>query len=696
MSAAARVLRRALLAAALAAAPAAAGALATAAPLPPQMHTVAGGGDCSGLETSGGPCDGVRATSVPIGHPRSVAALPGGGFLYVDRVEELVREVSPSGVVRTVAGDGTSVDASDGTLAVASGLNGPVGVAPLPGGGFLVTEYAGSVVRLVSSDDPTSATIATIAGTGTPGFDGDAGAATATQLSYPTDAEPAADGRVLIADAGNDRVRILSAAAPGASLATIAGGGACDDAAASCEGSAAGGVALHDPVSVVPVGGGAGGYVVAEYGTSSVRRISALDAAGTFTTVAGTPGHPGFAGDGGPALGALLDHPQQAIPASDGGVLIADTNNQRIRRVAPDGTISTVAGDGLATLAGDGGAATDASLQTPVALAPAPDGGFRIADEDNDAIRAVTIPPTTTIAFSPAAPDGLNGWYLSATVHATAKAVNGATMTCVLDPLSPPPVFDAMPAGCPLTGGSAVIAGDGSHTLYVASADKAGDKELPVSASLKIDATPPALRCRGTPSFRYGRRGALVSAAVADALSGPAAAVAFGAAPTDRVGHLRADVDGADKAGNVTTAHCPYTVAALRFKPVPAADWTAVDGPASGAFPRLVVRHVPAHAIVHVACRGAGCPFKVRSASARACRRRGCPRVRRERGGAATLELAPLLAGARLAPGAQLTVAVGRAGTVGWAVVLTVRASHAPRQRVVCLAPGSWTRRAAC
>jgi len=681
--------------AALLAALAAGGGVAAAAPLPPQMHTVAGGGDCVGLVTSGGPCDGVRAISVSIGHPRSVAALSGGGFLFVDRVNQLVREVSPSGVVRTVAGDGTGTDAPDGALAVASGLNGPVGVAPLPGGGFLVTEYAGSVVRLVSSEDPASATIATIAGTGVPGFDGAAGAATATQLSYPTDAEPTADGRVLIADAGNDRVRILSAAAPGASVATIAGGGACDDATTSCEGDAAAGVALHDPVAVAPVDGGADGYLLTEYGTSSVRRVSALDA-GTFSTVAGIPGQPGFAGDGGPALAALLDHPQQAIPTSDGGMLIADTNNQRIRRVAPDGTISTVAGDGVATLAGDGGAATDASLQTPVALAPSPDGGFRIADEDNDAIRAVTIPPTTTIAFTPARPDGLNGWYLSATVHASAKGVNGAGMTCVLDPLSPPPVFDAMPTGCPLTDGSAVIGGDGTHTLYAASVDKAGDKELPVSASLRIDATPPTLRCRATPTFRYGARRALVRATVADALSGPAAAVASAAVPTDRVGRLRADVDGADQAGNVTTAHCPYVVTALRFKPTPAADWTAVDGPTSGAFPRLVVRHVPSHALVRLSCRGAGCPFKARGASARACRRHGCPRVRRERGGDAAIDLAPLLAGARLAPGAQLVLAVGRAGTIGWAVVLTVHASHAPGQRVVCLAPGSWTRRAAC
>jgi len=692
MSARSRAPRRALVA--VLAVLAAGGAVAEAAPLPPQMHTVAGGGDCGGLVTSGGPCDGVAATSVPIAHPRSVAALPGGGFLYVDRVAGLVREVSPSGVVHTVAGDGTSTDAPDGTLAVASGLNGPVAVAPVPGGGFLVVEYAGSVVRLVSSDAPATATIATIAGTGTPGFDGAAGAATATQLSYPTDAEPTADGRVLIADAGNDLVRILSAAAPGASLDTIAGGGACDDATTSCDGSAASAVELHDPVSVAPVSGGANGYLVAEYGTSSVRRISSLAAGGAFSTVAGTPGHPGFGGDGGPAVAALLDHPQQAIATSDGGMLIADTNNQRIRRVAPDGTISTVAGDGVATLAGDGGAATDASLQTPVAVAPAPDGGFLIADEDNDAIRAVTIPPTTTITLAPSEA-GPHGWYRSL-VRAAATAVNGATMACVLDPLSPPPVFDAMPTGCPLTGGTAVITGDGLHTLYAASADKAGDKELPVSISLKIDGTPPALRCRAAPSFPYGRRGARVSAAVTDALSGPASALASGRAPTTRLGRRTAPVTGFDLAANHTTVRCPYTVLPLRFAPVPAADWTFVNGPASGSVPRLVVHHVPAHAVVHVACHGTGCPFKARSVSARACRRRGCPRVRRERGGGATIDLAPLLANAHLAPGAQLVVGVGRAGTIGWAVVLTVRASHAPAQRVVCLAPGSWTRRTGC
>jgi streptogramin lyase len=134
-----------------------------------------------------------------------------------------------------------------------------------------------------------------------------------------------------------------------------------------------------------------------------VRRV-APD--GTVSTFAGD-GTPDFGGDGGAATAAHLRFPSGVSVARDGGVLIADTGNNRIRRVAPSGIITTVAGDGTAGFSGDGGAATAARLDTPFGVAAAPDGGVLIADNENHRIRRVspsgtivTVAGTGTLGYS--------------------------------------------------------------------------------------------------------------------------------------------------------------------------------------------------------------------------------------------------------------------------------------------------------
>ena len=111
-------------------------------------------------------------------------------------------------------------------------------------------------------------------------------------------------------------------------------------------------------------------------------------ATNSISTVAGT-GTAGFAGDGGAAASAQLNFPVGVAATADGGFLIADTFNNRVRRVSPAGTISTVAGTGTAGSAGDGGAATSAQLANPFGVAASADGGFLIADTDNDRVRRV-------------------------------------------------------------------------------------------------------------------------------------------------------------------------------------------------------------------------------------------------------------------------------------------------------------------
>lgn len=121
------------------------------------------------------------------------------------------------------------------------------------------------------------------------------------------------------------------------------------------------------------------GFLIADSRNCRIRRVSA---AGVITTVAGTTAC-GFSGDGGQATQARLNSPTDVAPLPDGGFLIADNVNHRVRRVAPDGTITTVAGNGVATYGGDGGPATKASLRWPTYVAATRDGGFVVVDTTN-------------------------------------------------------------------------------------------------------------------------------------------------------------------------------------------------------------------------------------------------------------------------------------------------------------------------
>ncbi len=681
-------------------------------PLPPQIHTIAGGGGCSGAMTSGGPCDDVPATSVPIADARSVAALPGGGFLYVDAANDLVREVSAAGTVTTVAGDSTStglpnINDTDGTLAVDSGLDGPVSVTPLPAGGFLITEYNGARVRMVSPGTPATATITTIAGTGAAGYNGLSGQATAIELNYPTDAELTADGQVLIADYGNNLIRVLSAAAPGATLSTIAGGaGLCDDTTTACEGVPASAVELHDPVSVSPIDGGAGGYLIAEAdyaGANAIRQVSEISPFGTFTTVAGVPGQiGGYSGDGGPATSALLNSPEQVVSIPGGGFLIADTHNEVVREVSVSGTITTVAGNGTATYAGDAGNATAASLDNPAGVSPYPtiDGDFLIADENNGAIREVTIPSVSTITLNPAPPASTNGWY-DGPVTAVVTANENATISCELDPPAAPSVFAAIPPGCPYTGAGASITGDGIHTVYAASQNSAGDDENPISATIKIETGAPTLQCETPPSFPFGTPGATVTATVSDSLSGPASPVASMPADTSAIGTWALTIKGYNVAGVPGYANCTYVVTPLTLHPGPVIHWQFSAARKDTTFGRMVVTHVPAQAAVNVACNGKGCPFKAAAdVTGLQCHGKPCvvkslqqakntasKRADRPR----TVTLTPLLARVQLEVGALLTVSVTAPNTIGSVWQFTIRRHKGPSVLTSCLAPGSST-----
>ncbi len=292
------------------------------------------------------------------------------------------------------------------------------------------------------------APISTLAGT-TSGVAGDGGPATQAQLSGPQGVALAPDGRILIADSVNQRVRQVAADGnistiaivqpppttfvPPPGLSGTPGGVAYDLAGqplvVDTTGGFVGRIGSNGAVTVIAgtrnVGGfsGDGGAAtsarfnaptgiavapdgtiyVADTGNSRIRRIGTN---GVISTVAGG-GVAGFAGDGGQARSASLNAPQGVAVALDGGLLIADTANNRIRRVDPQGVITTAAGSSAAAFAGDGAPATDAALSSPVGVAPLRLGGFVVADTGNDRLRRVT--PLGTIFTIAGGAGGLAG-----------------------------------------------------------------------------------------------------------------------------------------------------------------------------------------------------------------------------------------------------------------------------------------------
>ncbi|NOS81627.1 MAG: hypothetical protein HOP32_08620 [Nitrospira sp.] len=222
-------------------------------------------------------------------------------------------------------------------------------------------------------------TITTVAGTGVAGFSGDTMAATAALLRSPSGVAVNAAGDLWIADVNNNRIRKVNAAGI---ITTVAGTGTVGFNADSIAATAA---HLSNPVGVAV--NAAGDLWIADQNNHRIRRVDAVT--GIITTVVGT-GAAGFSGDTGPADVAQLSSPRGvAVDAAD-NLWIADFGNHRIRRVdAATGTITTVAGTGVAGFNGDNIAADAAQLSSPAGVAVNAAGDLWIADQGNHRIRRV-------------------------------------------------------------------------------------------------------------------------------------------------------------------------------------------------------------------------------------------------------------------------------------------------------------------
>ncbi len=343
----------------------------------------------TGVADFGG--DGGPATSAALRQPTAVAWLGDGSALVADFGNHRIRRILPSGQITTVAGTGTDGYSGDGGPATSAQLSWPIDVEATADGGFLIADLGNKRVRRVSP----AGLITTVAGTGQGGgTQGDGGPATSARVGSPTGVAVSADGGFLIADANANSVRRVS---PDGTITSVA-------------------AQLNVPVGVAALPDG--GFLVAEYEGQRVQRVSA---AGVITRVAGT-GTAGFSGDGGAATAANLNKPVGLSTTADGGFLIGDSLNGRVRKVSADGTIATVAGTGWRGYAGDGGPAVLAQLRSPSAAVESTSGAILIADTEDGRLRLVEGSPAPNGPAPPA--EGPRSPSAPASVlHATAETV---------------------------------------------------------------------------------------------------------------------------------------------------------------------------------------------------------------------------------------------------------------------------------
>ena len=303
------------------------------------------------------------------------------------------------------AGAGWAGYGGDGGEARNAYLDQPHGVAVAPDGSVVVADTENNRVRRIGADGK----ISTIAGTGTYGAAGDGGPAAEAQLAAPRGVAVAENGDVYIADTGNDRVRRIRVAADPDTISTLAGGGAPADGLG--DGLDAKQAQLRGPTAVAIAPDGA--IYVADTFAHRIRMIGTDDIIGT---VAGT-GSGAFSGDGGQAAAARLRLPQGVAVDPEGALYVADTANNRIRRIGIDGVIASVAGGGFpADGRGDGGLATAARLIAPVGVAVSPENDVLVVDSGSARVRRVDAEGTIrTIAGGAAQEPDKNGLPATAT-----------------------------------------------------------------------------------------------------------------------------------------------------------------------------------------------------------------------------------------------------------------------------------------
>jgi len=370
-----------------------------------RVRKIAAGGTITtvaGNRASGYAGDNGLATLAQLGLPSGLAVT--NGDLYIaDEANNRVRKVS-GGTITTFVGDGTASCNGDGGAAVVAQVYSPRGLAFDAAGNLYIAAPPCSKLRMVNG----SGVISTVAGTGVADYTGDGGPATTATMGLPSSVAADAAGDIYIGDEANYSLRKVDTTGK---ISTFGGNGAYRYGG---DGGAATSARLNAPAKVARDSNG-NLYVADQYN----HRIRKIVPGGAITTIAGT-GVYGFSGDGGAATLARLRYPAGVAVDATGIVYFSDTYNARVRKIDSSGNISTVAGGG-ANLPGDGLPATQAQLKLPAGLSFDAAGNLYIADAYDYRVRKVAPDGTITTAVG----NGLSG-FAGDSGPATAARLNGA------------------------------------------------------------------------------------------------------------------------------------------------------------------------------------------------------------------------------------------------------------------------------
>lgn len=343
-------------------------------------------------------------------------AYDGNGNLFIaDASRNQVFEVQVSGVLNVVAGTGDQGFEGDSGSAASALLNRPQGIAIGQDGTLFIADSGNRRVRAVKNGITT-----TVAGTGKRGNSGDGGPAVSATFDRPTALGVTGDGNLLICDTGNHRVRLVAKGL----IQSFAGTGTQGFAG---DGGAASKALLDSPEGLAALPDGR--VVIAD---SHNHRLRVIGADGIIATFAGT-GARGYSGDGGPATAATLFLPRGVSATGAGGVLFADSNNQRIRFVDASGHISTLAGNGVQGAADDVTGASTATLNVPKGIAVSPFGTSAFGDYSGPALKAVAA--NGNVYLVPAPPSRKS----TVAISVPATTVYGQTSAVVMVTAAAPP-----------------------------------------------------------------------------------------------------------------------------------------------------------------------------------------------------------------------------------------------------------------
>lgn len=461
-----------------------------------------------------------QSAAISLQLPSALAYDAQGNLYIAERGAHVIRKLAIDGTLTIVAGTGTQGFSGDNGPATAAQLDSPQGLALDSAGTLYIADTNNHRIRKLALS---TGLITTIAGTGRAGFSGENAAALTAQLDTPTALAVDTAGNLYLADTRNQRVRRIT---PSGVISTLAGNGtqglAGDNGpATSASIDSPGGLAVDV----------AGNIYVADTHNQRIRGVSA--STGIITTVAGsslTPGLPSLSGDNGPAVQASLALPRGLALDGAGNLYVADSAHQRIRRIAPDGTITTLAGQGTEAFAGDNAPATSASLDSPRSIALSPANQVTVADSGNSRVRQLDtspvpqiqtiIGPGTRLASSALALVGPAATtYGSGSVSATLTGGASATgsVTFADSALTPTPL-----ATVAFLGGSATLPlgtlSAGVHTI-TASYPGDGTHAAAQSQPLTVTVSPLAVSAAAQPvSLLYGQPIPAISGTIMGAL----------------------------------------------------------------------------------------------------------------------------------------------------------------------------------